>query len=282
MAVAVLLQQLDQPREPGMRRDELARPALEQRAPFVRDTVRVLEVLLEQRARVARVQSVDVMHCHRLCCTNRDPSRGGLSLLSRAGGRSTRQAPCRRRSRPLRPRSRARRAGGAGPRSPRRSARARARPGSALPAGRQARSGWRRSRAQPAGPRSPPPGGDTGLRLRAHRAHRRAARPDRPALRPAPRPWPAALRRPRGLRLGAVRLRGGAYGLWRLRLRLDRPVDDEAEVRDRDLQDQHHEDQLPHDRWSVRDAAAAQALAERHGGGGCVMRTRLRFLRETC
>ena len=48
----------------------------------------------------------------------------GRPRLSRAGGWSTRRAPCRRRSRPLRPRSRARRAGGAGPRSPRRSARA--------------------------------------------------------------------------------------------------------------------------------------------------------------
>ena len=71
------LQQLDKPSEAGVGRDELARAALEERAPLVRNPVRVLEVLLEQRVGVARVQSVHVVHSHRLCCTSRDPSRVG-------------------------------------------------------------------------------------------------------------------------------------------------------------------------------------------------------------
>ena len=50
VAVAVLLQQLDEPRQARMGRDELARAALEERTPLVRNPVRVLEVLLEQRA----------------------------------------------------------------------------------------------------------------------------------------------------------------------------------------------------------------------------------------
>ena len=85
VAVAVFLQQLDEPREAWMGRDELARAALEERAPLVRNPVRVLEVLLEQRVGVARVQSVHVVHSHRLCCTSRDPSRVGASPTSRSG-----------------------------------------------------------------------------------------------------------------------------------------------------------------------------------------------------
>ena len=66
VAVPVFLQQLDEPREAGMGRDKLARAALEEGAPLVRNPVRVLEVLLEQRVGVARVQSVHVVHSHRL------------------------------------------------------------------------------------------------------------------------------------------------------------------------------------------------------------------------
>jgi hypothetical protein len=78
VAVAVLLlQKLQQAREARVRGDELAGAALEERAPLARDRLRVLEVLLEERAGVARVESVDVVHAHRLCCTSRDPSRGG-------------------------------------------------------------------------------------------------------------------------------------------------------------------------------------------------------------
>ena len=48
-------QRLEQPREAGERRDELAVAALEQRAPLRRNGLRVLEVLLEeQRARSRR------------------------------------------------------------------------------------------------------------------------------------------------------------------------------------------------------------------------------------
>ena len=60
--VAVGAQRLEQPGEAGMRGDELARAALEQAPPLLRNSLGVLEVLLEQRLRVARVQLVDVVH----------------------------------------------------------------------------------------------------------------------------------------------------------------------------------------------------------------------------
>jgi len=80
MSVAVLLlEQVDEACEAGVGRHELARAAFEERAPLARDRLGIFEVLLEESARVARVQSVDVVHGHRLCCTNRDPSRRALS-----------------------------------------------------------------------------------------------------------------------------------------------------------------------------------------------------------
>ena len=57
-------QLLEQPGDPGVRRDERGIPALEERAPFRRDRLRVLEVVVEQRARVAGVQAVDVVRAH--------------------------------------------------------------------------------------------------------------------------------------------------------------------------------------------------------------------------
>ena len=47
-----------------MRRDELRIAALEERAPLRGDRFGVLEVLVEQGARVAVVQAVDVMRVH--------------------------------------------------------------------------------------------------------------------------------------------------------------------------------------------------------------------------
>ena len=55
---------LEQPREPRMGLDQMRVAALEQRAPGRRNAVRVLEVLVEQRLRVATVQTVDVAHAH--------------------------------------------------------------------------------------------------------------------------------------------------------------------------------------------------------------------------
>src|SRR5262249_50652066 len=60
---------LEQPREPGMRRDQVAATALEELAPLTRDRIWVLEVVLEQVAREACVQPVDVGHY--TCCSNR-------------------------------------------------------------------------------------------------------------------------------------------------------------------------------------------------------------------
>ena len=58
-----------------MRRDQLGVAALEERAPLRRDRLGVLEVLVEQRTRVAGVQTVDVVHAH--------PGEG---TANRAGG----------------------------------------------------------------------------------------------------------------------------------------------------------------------------------------------------
>jgi hypothetical protein len=65
MAVA---RELEQANEAGMGCDDVARPALEQLAPLARDRFGILEVVLEQVACEARVQSVDV---HYVCCSNR-------------------------------------------------------------------------------------------------------------------------------------------------------------------------------------------------------------------
>ena len=60
---------------PGWSRDELvAVAALEERAPLVRDRVGVLEVLLEDEGRVARVQSVDSgRDAIETCCSSDEP-----------------------------------------------------------------------------------------------------------------------------------------------------------------------------------------------------------------
>ena len=71
-----------QPGEAGMGRDELGGPALEERAPLGRDRFGILEVLVEQGARVAGIQAVDVVRAHP-CVV---PGKPGLSSASRAGG----------------------------------------------------------------------------------------------------------------------------------------------------------------------------------------------------
>ena len=68
-AVAVLAQRLEQAQETGVRGDELAVAALEQPPPLRRDGFRVLEVLVEERARVAGVEPVDVEGAHTGCCS---------------------------------------------------------------------------------------------------------------------------------------------------------------------------------------------------------------------
>ncbi len=51
---------LEQARQAGLNREEGLRLALEERTPLGRDRRRVVEILLENERRVARVQSVDV------------------------------------------------------------------------------------------------------------------------------------------------------------------------------------------------------------------------------
>ena len=65
---------LEQPGQTWMSRDDLAVAALEEPAPFGWDRLRVLEVFLEQVAREARVQAVDVSHY--VLCSNEPATRG--------------------------------------------------------------------------------------------------------------------------------------------------------------------------------------------------------------
>jgi hypothetical protein len=58
------LERLQQAEQAGMRLDELAVAALEERAPLGRDRVGILEVVLEQQPGVAGVEPVDVVHAH--------------------------------------------------------------------------------------------------------------------------------------------------------------------------------------------------------------------------
>src|SRR6185503_13760207 len=88
------------------------------------------------------------------------------------------------------------------------------------------------------------------------------------------RAWPA---RPNGAAPGRARLelrhRRQQRRLRGPRLGLHSPVDDQPEVDDRDLQDEHHEDELPdHRRGSVRDSLSTLpgrrlATAERERAG---------------
>jgi hypothetical protein len=60
--------------------DNVAVAALEDPAPFARDRVRVLEVLLEQIAREARVEPVDV--CHSCLCSSGGCYQRGLLVTT--------------------------------------------------------------------------------------------------------------------------------------------------------------------------------------------------------
>jgi hypothetical protein len=65
---------LEQSREPGVRGNHVALAAFEEAAPLARDGVRILEVVLEQRACESRVEPVDVRHC--FCCSSGTPLAG--------------------------------------------------------------------------------------------------------------------------------------------------------------------------------------------------------------
>ena len=64
VAVRVLRQRLEQPGDAGMGRHQLGATALEERAPLRRHRLGILEVLVEQGARVAGVEAVDVVRAH--------------------------------------------------------------------------------------------------------------------------------------------------------------------------------------------------------------------------
>ena len=54
---------LEQPREPGRSRTSGGVAALEERAPLRRDSLGVVEILVEEQTRVAGIHAVDVTHC---------------------------------------------------------------------------------------------------------------------------------------------------------------------------------------------------------------------------
>ena len=243
---------------------QLARAALEQRAPLARDRLGVLEVLLEERAGEACVQAVDFVHAHRLCCTSRDPSRAARSAAQYSGwfGEHGRRHADRR-SRRRRSRSRTPRGAGAGRPSQPRSGRAAAQPGSAGRGGTRRRPGWRRSTGTRAGPRS------RRRDVREIRGGRSPSshRPAGPAS--ASRAGPGLGLRERGRHGGLGSRSSASHGqprrLGRLRLGPHCPVDHQAEIDDRDLQDHHHEDELPDHRRSIRDGLPGRARSGQAG-----------------
>ena len=83
---------LKQACQTGMSRDDLAVAALEEPAPFGRDRVWVLEVLLEEVAREARVQPVDVSH-YVLCSNEARYQRGWLVITATASPIAKQAAP---------------------------------------------------------------------------------------------------------------------------------------------------------------------------------------------
>ena len=63
--------QLEQPRQAGLQREQRFGLALEERPPLGRHRARIVEVLLEEQRRVARVQSVDLRPGHPTPCCSR-------------------------------------------------------------------------------------------------------------------------------------------------------------------------------------------------------------------
>ena len=78
--------------ETGMRRDDVAVAALEEPTPLAWDRVGVLEVLLQQVAREACIQSVDVSH-YVLCSNEACYQRGWLVITATASPIAKQAAP---------------------------------------------------------------------------------------------------------------------------------------------------------------------------------------------
>src|SRR5438876_5716800 len=90
LPVALGFERLDQPDEARIGSDHLAVAALEQPSPLRRDRVRILEVVLEQIARVAGVQTVDV---HQFCCSRACYQSGWLVITATAMPTAEHRAP---------------------------------------------------------------------------------------------------------------------------------------------------------------------------------------------
>ena len=190
---------------PGCVATSVARAALEERPPLRRDRLGVLEVLLEQRARVAGVQAVDVMHAHSLCSSSACvPCRERLSEDRVV--REHREPRARRRSRA--PTNDGR---GGEPRVPAshrgRDQREQDRERDhARAAGRRARASSRRARARRAGRRSTRPAVSSRIGVALTRAVpcARGARSGGSAEPCGPRARPAGLRGRRAPRVDAA------------------------------------------------------------------------------
>ena len=74
---AVRAQPFEQPREARQLAEQLGLAALEERTPLRGDRLGILEVLLEDRGRVARVQAIDFRHRYLFC--SREPIPAGAS-----------------------------------------------------------------------------------------------------------------------------------------------------------------------------------------------------------
>ena len=79
-----LLQVLEQAGEPRQSLDDAGITTLEERSPFLRDRLGVLEVLLEQSLGIARVDSVDIAHAHQVRSSTASPC-GGASPPQKIG-----------------------------------------------------------------------------------------------------------------------------------------------------------------------------------------------------
>ena len=91
----VRLERLDEPGEAGQRLHDRRVAALEERPPLLGHRLGILEVLLEKRLGVARIQPIDVAHAH-LRFVLPPPLPPGAASVSRSDGLSGRRSPCRR------------------------------------------------------------------------------------------------------------------------------------------------------------------------------------------
>src|SRR6184192_1461731 len=90
LAVPLQLEGFEQAHETWIRRDDVTRTAFEQTAPLRRDRCRILEVVLEQISRIARVEAVDI---HQVCCSRDRYQSGWLVITATANPTAKENAP---------------------------------------------------------------------------------------------------------------------------------------------------------------------------------------------